>query len=114
MIEQAGGRYAFDGLERAQAGSSSLTMEMEQFFATAKDADVIVYNATIDDGVRTLDELLSKNELLADFKAVRDGEVWVTDQDMYQQMIDTGGIIADFNRMLRGTEDGLTYLRRLS
>jgi iron complex transport system substrate-binding protein len=114
MIEQAGGRYAFDGLERAQAGSSSLTMEMEQFFATAKDADVIVYNATIDDGVRTLDELLSKNELLADFKAVRDGEVWVTDQDMYQQMIDTGGIIADFNRMLRGTEDGMTYLRRLS
>jgi iron complex transport system substrate-binding protein len=114
MIEQAGGRYAFDGLERAQAGSSSLTMEMEQFFATAKDADVIVYNATIDDGVRTLDELLSKNELLADFKAVRDGEVWVTDQDMYQQMIDTGGIIADFNRMLRGTEDSMTYLRRLS
>lgn len=114
MIEQAGGHYAFADLERAQAGSSSMTMEMEQFYATAKDADIIIYNATIDDTMDSLDELLQKNELLADFKAVRDGEVWVTEQDMYQQMIDTGGIIADFSRVLRGSKEGLTYLRRLT
>lgn len=114
MIEQAGGRYVFSDLEQAEAGSSSLTMEMERFYATAKDADVVVYNATIDDGVRSLSALVRKNELLADFKAVREGAVWVTEQDMYQQMIDTGGIIADFRRVLAGATEDQTYLRRLA
>lgn len=114
MIERAGGSYAFDDLEAAQAGSSSLTMEMERFFAVAKDADVIVYNGTIDDSVRTLDELLAKNELLAECKAVRTGEVWVCDQNMYQQTIACGDIVADFNRVLTGAGGETTYLRRLS
>lgn len=114
MIEQAGGTYAFDSLDAAEAGSSSATMEMEQFYAQAKDADVIVYNATIDNGPTSLDELIARNKLLADFKAVRSGDVWVTEQNMYQQMIRTGDIIADFNHVLCGDEDGLTYLRRLS
>lgn len=114
MIEQAGGTYAFEGLDAAAAGSSSVTLEMEQFYATARDADVLVYNATIDEGVDSLDALLEKNELLADFKAVQNGDVWVTEQDMYQQMIATGDIIADFNRVLHGSQDKLTYLRRLT
>ena len=114
MIELAGGTYAFGDLESAQAGSSSLTMEMEQFFTMAKDADVMVYNGTIDDSVTTLDELLGKNELLAECKAVQTGEVWVCDQNMYQQMISCGDIIADLNRVLTGSGGTTTYLRRLA
>ena len=114
MIEQAGGTYAFDDLPTAKAGSSSMTLQMEQFYATAKDADVIVYNGAIDDGVETLDDLLARNELLADCKAVREGEVWVTDQDMYQRMLESGAIIADLAQALRGAQGDLTYLRRLT
>lgn len=113
MIEEAGGTYAFGNLDPAQAGSSSVTMEMEQFFASAKDADVIVYNGTIDNTVGSLADLLQKNDLLRDFEAVRTGEVWACDQDMYQQMICAGDIIADFNRVLTGKGDEATYLRRL-
>lgn len=113
MIEQAGGTYAFDDLEQAVAGSSSLTMEMEQFYATAKDADVLIYNGTIDDSLSSLDELVHKNELLADFLAVQSGEVWLCDQNMYQQMIDTGDIIADMHRVFAATGEDTTYLRRL-
>ncbi|MDO4796764.1 MAG: ABC transporter substrate-binding protein [Coriobacteriales bacterium] len=113
MIEQAGGTYAFDELEPATPGASSVTLEAERFFQIAKDADVMVYNATIDDGVDTLDDLLRKNELLATCKAVRQGEVWVTDKSMYQQMLESGEMIADFNRALRGEGDDLAYLRRL-
>ena len=114
MIEQAGGTYAFEGLEQAKTGSSSVTLSMEQFYATAKDADVIVYNSSIDGGVESLDDLLQKNTLLADFKAVQAGDVWITDQNMYQQMLEAGTIIADFNRVLTGSHEGLTYLRRLT
>lgn len=113
MIVQAGGTYAFGDVEQARAGSSSTTMEMERFYAAAKDADVIIYNATIDDGVGSLAELLDKNELLADFAAVKRGDVWITDRNMYQQMIATGDIIADIGRVLRGATEDQTYLRRL-
>lgn len=114
MIEQAGGTYAFDDLEAARAGSSSATLQMETFYAVAKDADVLIYNSSIDGGVSTLDDLLARNALLSDFKAVQTGEVWVTDQDMYQQMLEAGTIIADINRVLNGQEEDITYLRRLT
>jgi iron complex transport system substrate-binding protein len=114
MIGLAGGSYVFDSLADDSTSRSTVTMEMEKFYTEAKDADVIIYNATIDGGVSSLDELVAKNSLLADFKAVREGNVWTTDQDMYQQMMNTGTIISDLHRVL--TEPGaaqLTYLRRL-
>lgn len=114
MIEQAGGTYAFNGLEPAAAGSSSVTMQMEQFYATAKDADIVIYNASIDDSITSLEDLLARNELLADFKAVQSGNVWVTDQNMYQQMMASGDIILDFNRILHGATGELTYLHQLT
>ena len=113
MIEQAGGVSAFEGLGEAARGSSSVTLQMEQFYAQAKDADVLIYNGSIDDSVDSLDALMAKNSLLGDFKAVASGEVWVTEQNMYQQMMSSGTIIADINRVLSGSTDGLTYLRRL-
>ena len=113
MIEQAGGVSAFQGLDEAVAGSSSVTMQMEQFYAMAKDADVVIYNGSIDDSVDSLDALIAKSPLLADFKAVATGDVWVTEQNMYQQMMASGQIIADINHALNGSADELTYLRRL-
>ena len=114
MIAQAGGTYAFDDLDAAEAGSSSITVQMEMFYTTAKDADVVIYNSSIDGGVTTMDDLLSKNELLEDFKAVQTGDVWVTEQNMYQQMLEAGTIISDMHRAFMGQDEGLTYLRRLT
>lgn len=114
MITQAGGTYAFDGLEGARPGSSSMTLQMEAFYATAKDADVLIYNASIDDGVTSLSDLLARSDLIADFKAVQTGEVWLCDQDMYQQMLEAGTIISDMHQAFLGTDADLTYLRRLT
>jgi iron complex transport system substrate-binding protein len=112
MIEAAGGHYAFDALGDTSA-PSTVTLEMQRFYAQAKDADIIVYNATIDGGVHSLDDLVGKNPLLARFKAVQEGEVWITEHDMYQQMVNTGDIIADFNRAFSGEGGETTYLRKL-
>ena len=115
MIEQAGGETVFQELGEATTASGSVTLQMEQFYTMAKDADVIIYNTSIDGSVQSLEALVEKTELLSEFKAVQTGEVWATDQNMYQQMIETGGIIADINRALRGSRDAdLVYLRRLS
>ena len=114
MIEQAGGEYIFNTLDEGEGSNSSVTLEMERFYAMAKDADVIVYNASIDSSVDSLDALVRKNELLNDFKAIQNGEVWVTDQNMYQQMMQTGRIIADFNTVVTGSGADTTYVHELN
>ena len=113
MIEQAGGRYIFDSLDEGEGSTSSVTLEMERFYAIAKDADIIIYNSSIDGSVDSVDTLVRKNHLLEDFSAVKSGQVWVTDQNMYQQMMQTGRIIADFNTIFTGSGADTTYVHKL-
>lgn len=115
MIRMAGGVYAFDDLGETEGGTSTVTLEMERFYVSAKDVDIIIYNGTIDGGIQTLDQLVAKNELLANFKAVQEGNVWMTEQNMYQQSLEAGTIISDFNKAITGEGgDELTYLHRLT
>ena len=114
MIRLAGGEYIFSDLGDDSA-TSTVTLEMEDFYATAKDVDVIIYNSTVDGGVESLADLVAKNPLLENFKAVQNGDVWCTDQDMYQQMTNTGTIVADMHRVLaEGHDAQTTFLKRLS
>ncbi len=99
MIELAGGKYVFENLTNDSA-SSGVNLTMEEFYATAKDADYIIYNATIDDPLKSVDDLLQKSSLFADFKAVKNGNVWSTDKYLYQAANENGAIIKDFNTML--------------
>ena len=52
-----------------------MNMQMEEFYAGAKDADYIIYNSTIDGELTDISQMLEKSSLLADFKAVKDGNV---------------------------------------
>ena len=76
MISLAGGNYVPEDTGENDNALSTMNMQMEEFYAKAKDADYIIYNSTIDGELNTIDELLSKSELLADFKAVKNGKVW--------------------------------------
>jgi iron complex transport system substrate-binding protein len=104
MIELAGGKYIFDNLGDPETATSTVTLEMEEFYATAKDADFIIYNSTIDGGVSSLEELVGKNKLLADFKAVKNGNVWCTGQNLYQETTQLGLMISNIHEML--VDDG--------
>ncbi len=112
MIELAGGHYIFDNLGDPEKATSTVTLEMEEFYAAAKDADFIIYNSTIDGGVSSLDELISKNKLLADFKAVKNEDVWCTSQNLYQETTQLGLMISDIHQMLVSGDD-LTELNFL-
>ena len=114
MIELAGGSYALDDAQTASTSGSSVTLEMERFYATAKDADIIVYNGTIDESVATLNDFVGKNALLSQFKAVKNGNVWVTSADMYQQMTSTADIIDELHGAFTGDDaSDFHYLRKL-
>ena len=84
---------------------------MEEFFTSAKDADVIIYNATVDEGVRSLADLTAKNALISEFAAVATGEVYTCDSNLYQQMTSTDRIIEDLRAALLGAsgENGFIW-----
>ncbi len=114
MIEAAGGEYvSFTEEGAADSSPTTVTVEMERFYEGARDADVIIYNGTIDDGVTSLEELVEKNALLADFRAVRNGDVWTCDSTMYQQMTSMADIICDLRAAIGGSDEPTTFVWRL-
>lgn len=114
MIELAGGKYIFDEIGDPESRRSTITMQIEEFYAGARDADYLIYNSSIDGGVQSIEELLDKCSLLKDFKAVQNGNVWCTTNDLYQQSMSIGYLIQDMHNMLQGKdEDMMQYLFRL-
>ena len=114
MIELAGGHYVFSDLgAEDDTASSTVSLQMEEFYAAAREADYLIYNSTIDGELSSVEELFGKSELLQNFKAVREGNVYCTTRDLYQSSMELGTMIADIHGMLNGEEDGLTYLYRL-
>ncbi len=99
MIQLAGGEYIFtsDDLNTEENAQSTTDMQFEAFYAAAKDADVLIYSSTIDGGIDDISALFEKNSLFADFKAVKTGNVWCTDKNMFQQTTAAAEIISDLN-----------------
>ncbi|MCR5136825.1 MAG: ABC transporter substrate-binding protein [Oscillospiraceae bacterium] len=115
MIELAGGESVYRDLPGEENAVSAVTLQMEAFYAQALNADVLIYNSTVSGELRSLEELLTLCPLLKDFKAVRNGDVWCTEQSMFQRSSATAGMIADFHRVLSGDagDEDLTCLYRL-
>ncbi len=113
MITMAGGTYIFEALGDKETASSTVTMQMEEFYAKAKEADYIIYNSTVDGELSSLEELLGKSQLLENFKAVREGNVYCTTKNLYQSSMELGTIISDIHGMLSGEKEDLVYLYRL-
>ena len=114
MIEMAGGSYVFDHLgDEEDTASSTISMQMEEFYAAAKDADYVIYNSTIDGELHSVEELLGKSPLLKNFRAVQEGNVFCTTKNLYQSSMELGTIISDIHKMMTGDEENLTYIYRL-
>ena len=114
MIELAGGNYIFKDLLQKSGNSASVRLSMEDFYNTAKDADYLIYNATIENPVRSITELCGKSALLADFKAVQDGNVWQVQRSLYQSPDIAAQMITDLRRMLTGENTSeMTFLEQL-
>lgn len=117
MIEMAGGHYIFEDLKESgrdgNLASSTITMQMEQFYASAKEADYIVYNSAIEGELSSVEELIAKSSLLENFRAVQEGNVNCTTRNLYQSSMELGIMIQDIHWMLSGEEDDLTYLYKL-
>lgn len=114
MIALAGGTYIPGNAGSDENALSTMNMDFESFYAAAKDADVLIYNSTIDGELTAIDELCAKNQLFADFKAVKEGNVWCTGKNMFQETMGLGDMIRDMNAVFADdTEYSFTYLHQL-
>lgn len=114
-IAMAGGQYVSFDESGEENALSTMTIQMESFYDGAIDADILIYNSTIDGEIQTIDELLTKSPLLADFRAVQSGNVWCITKNFYQQSLALGDLILDVNAILNDKDaDSLHFLRKLS
>ena len=112
MISLAGGHYIFKDLVNESGNSASVRLSMEDFYNTAKDADYLIYNATIEKPVGSVRELCGKFALLSEFKAVQDGNVWQVSKSLYQSPDIAAQMIEDVHKMLV-QEEGTVFLEKV-
>ena len=113
MIKMAGGNYAFEGVTD-EDGKTSVSMTMESFYEKAQDADYIIYNASIDASVKTIADLIEKDEVQKEFKAVKSGDCYTTGSSMYQRTDVIADMIADFHKVFTGQDtEHLEFLKKM-
>lgn len=114
MIDMAGGAYVFSDLGKDDGkASSSVNMQMETFYEGARDADYIIYNSTIDGEPGSVDDMIAKAPLLAEFKAVKNGNVYCTGKNFYQETNVCGLMVSDIYNMLNGGGD-MAFLKKVT
>lgn len=116
MIRMSGGEYIFtaEDLKTDENALSTMNIQMETFYEKAKDADILIYSGAIDGGVENLAQLFEKSSVLKDFKAVKNGNIWCTDKNMFQKTTSAAEMITDLNEIICGTQKNeLNFIRRL-
>ena len=101
-----------------QYGNSQLE-PAHLLFALLSQEDGLIPNLLTKMGVQSgafrdsVEALLAMQPLFADFKAVKEGNVWCARRSLYQATDRIGSFIEDLRRMLAGEEGELTFLYRI-
>ena len=116
MIEMAGGTYALkDITDEEDNALSTMNMQMEAFYDNAVDADILIYNSTIEGGLENISDLVQLSDRFNDFKAVKNGNVWCTDASTFQRTTGAADMILEMNRIFAGDadEERMEYFHKL-
>ncbi|WP_049945057.1 ABC transporter substrate-binding protein [Butyrivibrio sp. AC2005] len=113
MIEMAGARYLGPDMEDDEKATSQVTVSVESFYQYASDADIIIYNSTIEETPESLESLMSTDITFKDFKAFKTGSVYYTDKSLYQFANKTGTIIDNLGDIISGEKDDTEFFHKL-
>ena len=112
LIEEAGGSYVFSDIG-ADSNNATSNIQLEEFYARTKDADYLIYNSSIAGELDSLEDFLDLSPLFSDMKAVKEGHVYCTRQNLYQSSMEMGDFVADLSKMLTDQDGKLSYLYKL-
>lgn len=115
MIGLAGGEYVLNSLKIENDNAlSTMNMQMEDFYAAAKDADILIYNSTIDGEIQRIDDLVQMNPIFSNFKAVQDRKVYCTSSNFFQKTSGTCELIEDLNKVFTESDtENYIFLKKL-
>mgnify|MGYP000775237985 FL=1 len=117
MIGMAGGEYVFADLTDSGNSLSTMNIPLEDLYAGVKDADVLIYNGTIEGTISTKEELFARCALLAECKAVQSGDIWCTTPSFFQQSMALTDFMLDLHAVFTGETadpDTLHFLTRIT
>lgn len=97
MIKLAGGDYICADMEPEKSGNTSMTFE--NWYAAFKDADYLFY-WNLGNKFYSIQEMIEYEPLFADFKAVKEGHVWVTSPDFTQATSAISSIVSDMHTII--------------
>jgi iron complex transport system substrate-binding protein len=112
MVELGGGNYLSPVADGGDE-TSQMTISVEAFYDYAQNADVLIYNATIEDAPGSLEELQKTDAVFADFKAFKEGNVWYTDKSIYQLSDRTGTIINNLYQVITKGQEETEFFHKL-
>ncbi|MCR5302490.1 MAG: ABC transporter substrate-binding protein [Lachnospiraceae bacterium] len=114
MVETAGGTYVpSDSSAFSQSKMGTISIQMEDFYAQAGDADILIYNSTIDGEIDSIDDLTAKDPLFADFKAVKENSVYCLKGDFFQKTTGMADLLSDLYRLISGSAKTYTFIEKL-
>ena len=105
MIDMAGGTYVPENLSNSEDALSTMKISMEDFYIGAVDADVIIYNSTIEGELDSLDDLIASAPSLADFKAVKNENVYCLREGYFQKTTSVAEFIEELHLILTDSFD---------
>lgn len=113
MIGLAGGKYILSDMKNAGDNAlSTMNMQMEDFYKHAGAADIIIYDSAITGEIDSISDLIGKDKIFADFKAVKDKQVYCTNADFFQKTTGMSDFVEDLHNVVYGTGGKLIYLKK--
>ena len=97
MLTLAGGETIAPEVGAGKGGSTK--MNAEEFYATCKDADYI-FQVVFECPYNTIEEMIEYDELFADFKAVKEGNVYTTIPGFSQSSAILADVVVEINSVL--------------
>ena len=106
MISMAGGHYVPDDISVTEDNAlSTMKITTEDFYIRALEADVLIYNSTIEGEIESLDELIALEQSLGDFKAIKQKNVYCLREGYFQKSTNVAEFIEELNEILEGSFD---------
>lgn len=110
-IKMAGGKYFIDSKSLEEENAlSSMILQSEDFYIRGRNADILVYNSTIDGMITEKSLLLAKYPLIKDFSAFQNDKIYCTDKKFFQETSGTVDFMTDLNKILKDNDKDLKYL----
>ena len=95
MIAIGGGDYIFKDLDLKGYMGGYGNITLEEFYVRAKHANVYILETSPAYGISSIETLVTRDDMLADIKSVRDGNVWCSMPWYWESIDKTDEIIAD-------------------